>query len=201
MNNKILFKGTPSELLEELNNVASHEGIYTCQRDWPKNRNWLVKRINNIKSNLQQLLAIKITINRDSNNSSIIKIERNISGISGEHNISPENENSSPYLDSLSPVSNELSPEEEEALSTNSLNSGDAGYTGDKLGYIMEDIDEESDNSININNKCINCPKPSDSRIEYNHPFYYCKDHSNFQNIHLEVIESHLILAKDHKSS
>ena len=65
----------------------------------------------------------------------IIKIEKNDSGISGEHKIIPENENLSPYLDSLSPVSNELSPEDIQNLSTKSNDSGDAGHTGDKPGH------------------------------------------------------------------
>jgi hypothetical protein len=40
---------------------------------------------------------------------------------------------------------------------------------------------------------------PPDPRIVHNHPFYYCIDHPKFHDIHLEVIESHLIIAKDHK--
>ena len=53
-----------------------------------------------------------ISVQRNTkNNTPIIKIEKNNSGNSGEHKISPDNENLSPYFDSLSPVSNELSPE------------------------------------------------------------------------------------------
>jgi hypothetical protein len=46
--------------------------------------------MNIIKTNLQKGLGIKITIDRNTkNNISIIKIEKNNSGNSGEHNISP----------------------------------------------------------------------------------------------------------------
>jgi len=64
-----------------------------------------------------------------------------------------------------------------------------------------EDVFENSANS-NTNNSCVNClKKSSDSRIMHNHPFFHCKEHPKFENIHLEVIESHLILAKDDKVS
>jgi hypothetical protein len=64
----------------------------------------------------------------------------------------------------------------------------------------MEDKDKEFNNHNNsINSQCVKCPIPSDTRIAHSHPFYYCKDHPKFENIHLEVIESHLILANDHK--
>ena len=101
-------------------------------------------------------------------------------------------------MDGLSPVSNGLSPVIKEDLNTKSKDIGD---TGDKLGYIMKDKEYVSDNkgNININNSCINYPKASDSRIEHNHLFYYLTEHPKFQNIYLEVIESHLILAKDHQ--
>ena len=46
----------------------------------------------------------------------VLKI--NITGISGEHYISPANESLSPYLEGLSPVSDKLSPEKTEELST-----------------------------------------------------------------------------------
>ncbi len=54
----------------------------------------------------------------------MMKIVKNNSGISGEHNISPENESLSPYLDGLSPVSQELSPEKTDDLSTKSHEVG-----------------------------------------------------------------------------
>ena len=70
---------------------------------------------------------------------STIKIEKNISGNSGEHKITPESENLSPYFEGLSPVLDKLSPEVKEDLSTNSRSSGDTGYTGDKSGLLLEE--------------------------------------------------------------
>jgi hypothetical protein len=78
--------------------------------------------------------------------------------------------------------------------------TGVTGVTGDNSEYIIEDNDKDDigyDNS-NINKNC-NCQDPPDPRIGLNHPFYYCIDHPKFQNVNLEVIENHLILAKDHK--
>jgi hypothetical protein len=56
---------------------------------------------------------------------------KNISGTSGERDLSPENESLSPYIDSLPPVSQRLSPVETEDLSTKSSETGDTGDTGD----------------------------------------------------------------------
>jgi hypothetical protein len=106
-NNITLFEGTPKELLGELNAIASREEIDTNQRDWPNNRNWLIKRLKTIKSNLHKVLGIKISIGRDSKtNTSIIKIEKNNSG---KHKVSPEDGGLSPYFDGLSPVSHDIS--------------------------------------------------------------------------------------------
>jgi hypothetical protein len=64
----------------------------------------------------------------------------------------------------------------------------------------MEDKKEViNSHTSSLSNQCINCKKPSDSRIKHSHPFYCCKEHPKFENIYLEVIESHIILAKDHK--
>jgi hypothetical protein len=43
----------------------------------------------------------------------------------------------------------------------------------------MKDKDDVSNNNANsvINIICINRPIPSESRIGYNHPFCYCKEH------------------------
>jgi hypothetical protein len=194
----IIFEGTPLELLDKLNQIAEVEKINNNDRLWPKDRKWVVKRINIIKTNLQKGLGIKISVDRNTkSNTSIIKIEKNNSG---KHKLSPENESLFPYFDSLSPVSNELSPEENQGLSTKSYNSGDIGHAGDKSDYIMYNKNDVSNNSsMGINNTCINCPIPSDPRIAHTHPFYYCIEHPKFINIHLETIEHHLIFSKDHK--
>ena len=125
-----------------------------------------------------------------------------ISGNSGEHKISPDNENLSPYFDSLSPVLIKLSPEENRNLSTKTNNSGDTGHTGDKLNHIMEgknDVGNNSNSSI-ITDQCINCPITSGHRIGHSHPFYYCKEHPKFQNINYEEIKRHIQYSKVHQT-
>ena len=73
----VVFIGTPIELLNTLDQIALENKINTKSKEWPKDTKWLVRRINIIKSNLQQELSIEISIERDSKNNSIIKIERN----------------------------------------------------------------------------------------------------------------------------
>jgi hypothetical protein len=57
-----IFEGTPWELLERLNQIDIDEKINTEERGWPKDRKWVVKRINIIKTNLQRGLGIKISV-------------------------------------------------------------------------------------------------------------------------------------------
>jgi hypothetical protein len=126
---------------------------------------------------------------------------KNNSGNSGEHKLSPENENLSPYFDGLSPVSSKLSPEENDDLSTKYNVSGDTGYTGDKLDHIVEDKDNFPVNEYrSINNACIDCPKSSDPRIGHIHPFYYCTEHPNVKSIYRETIEQHILYSTLHKT-
>jgi len=198
--NQPIFIGTPAELLKKLDDITYENKISTNSKEWPKDQKWLVRRINTVKSNLQQELGIEIKIERDSKNTSTIKIEKNNSSVSGKHKMSPENESLSPYLDCLSPVSNELSPDQNQDLSTNSLSSGDSGDTGDKSDYVMEDNENENEDDSSINRNC-NCQVPLDPRIGLNHPFYYCKDHPKVKNIHLDSISHHLEYSKDHKLS
>ena len=197
---KPIFIGTPAELLKRLDQIAAENKISTFSRDWPKDQKWLVRRINIIKQNLQQELGIHIEIKRDSKtNTSLIKIEKNVAGNSGEHKITPDLDIMSPENENLSPVLNELSPEENEDLSTKSDNSGDTGHTGDKSVYVMEDtVKEDDDRSDGISKKC-NCQDPAGHRIGHNHPFYYCIEHPKVQNIHLESIIHHLLYSTDHK--
>jgi len=124
------------------------------------------------------------------------EIEKNNSGNSGEHNISPDNEDLTPYLDSLSPVSSVVSPEIIQELSTNFNDSGDSGDSGDKSTYVIEGDDKEDDSDLNKN---CNYQEPVDLRIGFNYPFYFCKEHPKVQNIYLESISHHLECSTDHK--
>lgn len=126
-----LFEGSPIGLLQRLNELASSGGIDITQRDWPKNRNWLIRKINIIKPALKQTCGIKIEVDRDTKNSSIIRIKKSMSSISGEYEISPANNSLSPFFEKISPGLNDLSPDLNPELSTISTNSGDTGYTGD----------------------------------------------------------------------
>jgi hypothetical protein len=85
-------------------------------------------------------------------------------------------------------------------LSTNSNNFGDIGYIGDKSDYVLEDNDREDDiyNGSNISKKC-ECQDPPDHRIKHNHPFYYCIEHREFQNIYLDSILHHLEYSTVHR--
>ena len=129
------------------------------------------------KNYLQKGLGIKMSIDRNTkNNTSIIKIEKNNSGNSGEHKITPENESLSPYLEEMSPEKVGLSPVDMEDLSTKYNSSGDTGHSGD-ISTI---------------------PVEKDKRIGFKETLYYCKQHTNVQNIHLEEIERHIKYSKDH---
>lgn len=57
------WEGTPTELLSKLNEVAENENIDTSNRLWPKAPNVLSRRLNEIKSNLQDI-GIKVTISK-----------------------------------------------------------------------------------------------------------------------------------------
>lgn len=57
------WEGTPTELLSKLNEVAEEENIDTSNRLWPKAPNVLSRRLNEIKSNLQDI-GIKVTISK-----------------------------------------------------------------------------------------------------------------------------------------
>ena len=131
-------------MLEKLNEIAIDEKINTSDRTWPKDRKWVVKRINTVKTNLQKGLGIKISIDRNTkNNTSIIKMEKNNSGNSGEHKLSPENESLSPYFDGLSLVLDKLSPDNQDNTSNKSIKTGDNGKTEDEFDIVEEDKTRE----------------------------------------------------------
>ena len=90
-------------------------------KEWPKDQKWLVRRIKVIKQNLQQELGIEIRIERNPKNTSLIKIEKNVSDVSGEHKMSPENESLTPYFEEMSPEKDRMSPDNQDDASTNPL--------------------------------------------------------------------------------
>jgi hypothetical protein len=195
---KALFNGTPAELLDRLDKIANENKINTIQKEWPKDKKWLVRRIKEIRQNLQQELGIEIRIERDSNNTSTVKIEKNVSGVSGEHKMTPENESLTPYLEKMSPGNANLSPEKDrmspdiqDDMSIKSNSSGDNGDTGDISCISIE----ESDETIDVTGT----PRSDiDRMIGFREPFWYCKQHPNVQNIHREEIEHHIQYSKEH---
>ena len=192
----ILFEGPPLKLLQRLNEIATENAINTNSREWPKDLKWLIRRINTIKSNLQQELGITIDIKRNTTtNTSIIKIMKNDSGISGEHNLSPENESLSPYLENLSPDSQGLSPTKTEDLSTESTGTGDSGLTGEKYDIFPDKEDKDKDNSKGTPSSNTN------DLIGFRKPFYYCKEHPSVQFIDYNEIIDHLRYSMVHQQS
>jgi hypothetical protein len=197
-NNYLLYQGTPSELLEELNHLASELKLNTLSREWPKDPKWLVRRINTLKSNLQQVLKASIKVDRNSrSNTSIIRIERNDSGNSGENKITPVNDKLSPYIDKLSPETNNRSLNKEEKLSIekdNSGDNGDNGDNGDKSQSFVLDTNQDSSDK----NKVLD---QSDSPIGYRNSFYYYKQHPPLKNVHYKEIVDHIRRSDLHKTS
>ena len=49
------WAGTPSELLDTLNTVASRAKVDTTVKSWPGSARWLVTRLDEIKSELQEV--------------------------------------------------------------------------------------------------------------------------------------------------
>jgi hypothetical protein len=80
-----IWEGQPAELLEQLETIAQTHKINTNHKSWPKEVRWLIRRLNQIRSNLLEGLGIEITIDRvtssveDQNkkkNTSLIKIRK-----------------------------------------------------------------------------------------------------------------------------
>ena len=139
--NKTLYIGTPAELLRRLEEITVENKISTYSREWPKDHKWLVRRINLIKANLQQDLDISVSIERDSKNTSIIKIEKNVSNDSGENKMSPENESLTPYLEEMSPEEDNMNPDNRDEIGGRSIKIGDNGDIG-YISNIKEQIDK-----------------------------------------------------------
>jgi hypothetical protein len=58
------WQGSPRELLEILEPIATEQKIDTSHKNWPKAPNVISRRLNSIKSNLLEGLNIKVTIDR-----------------------------------------------------------------------------------------------------------------------------------------
>ena len=171
---KFMYLESPAELLQKLELVAEENKISTHSREWPREQKWLVRRINVIKPNLQQELGIEIRIERNPKNTSLIKIEKNDSGVSGKHKMTPENESLTPYLEEMSPEKDRMSPVNQDYASRKSNSSGDTGHTGVISHMSKEEVDKTADIKKNAGSDI-------DQMIGYREPFWYCKQHPKVQ--------------------
>ena len=103
--NKI-WEGSPAELLEHLEAIALNQGINTNQKSWPKEVRWLIRRLNQIRSNLLEGLGIDAQITRftktgeGKTNTSFIRIQK----ITPMNQMSPVNHNQEGNLDKIAGV-------------------------------------------------------------------------------------------------
>lgn len=193
-----IFEGSPGELLEELDRIAIDQKINTMQKDWPKDRKWLVKRLRIVKSNLQNATGIKIDISRNSKNNSLIRIVKVNSGNSSIPILSPKNEKLSPFFRNITPDYNIVTSNKVESTSASDNIFGDTGDTGDKVQKSDLAGSNYDNNDDKVEQEKINELLKSEPKIGYIHPFFYCREHPKVKNIHFDEIRRHLQLSKDH---
>ncbi|MDN5868559.1 MAG: hypothetical protein L0H55_14335, partial [Candidatus Nitrosocosmicus sp.] len=142
-----IYIGTPAELLEKLNAIAIQNKINTQAREWPKDQKWLIRRLNTIKSNLQDELDLTINIDRESKtNTSVIEINKNVSDDS-EIKVSPtiyNNNNEIAQLDKSNLF------EDKDIKDSLASNSGDTGGNGHILPQVTStnNTNDKDDSSI-----------------------------------------------------
>ena len=140
-------------------------------------------------------MNVTIKVDRDSrSNTSIIRIERNNSDDSGENKITPVNNTLSPYIGELSLEINNMSPGKAEELSIEKDIPGDSGDSGDNSQSFVSDANQD----ISDKNKELD---QLELTIGYKHPFYYCKQHPQIENIHYDEIVDHIQRSYLHKTS
>jgi hypothetical protein len=138
MDSRIEWKGTATELLNELQEVAEALKISTNNnRLWANAPNSLSRRLNEVKTNLREIGIIIERPVDTATNTRLIEIRK----ISPESPESPACENQAQnkpknsgditgYIDSVSP---EVYPENTNQDRAQNHQSGDSGYTGDYL--------------------------------------------------------------------
>lgn len=74
------WEGSPQELLQILEPIASDAKIDTMNRNWPKAQNYLSRRLNEIRSNLLEGLGIEVMLTRitagDAKGRAIVKVRK-----------------------------------------------------------------------------------------------------------------------------
>jgi hypothetical protein len=150
MGDNELLKGSPMEILEQLEVFAHNNGIKTDHKLWPKSPNMVTRRLNQIRSNLLEGLGIDVQITRVTNikgkfNTSYIEVLK----VSPEPTESPEvqnHEGNSYHITGdtfatggmISPVSQIPPVKTIESCAQNDV-TGHTGDTGD-TGGILEAI-------------------------------------------------------------
>jgi hypothetical protein len=214
-NSITLFEGNPIILLTELNRIAAEEKIDTNQKHWPKEVRWLIKRIKTLTHTLQKSLEIKISLGRDERNNSLIKIEKNISSNSRKHGIIPVVDVLTPNSGAITPRDKDLTPNLKMEISTNIINSGVTGNTGDKRDTIPEDntsnledrsnkkektrptqhdllaVDRESQKPLNHTYESINTLQISKGDDSYE--CYYCNEFPSSKFMNKMEYEKHVL--------
>jgi len=140
-----VFRGPPAELLDKLNSIAIQNKINTQAREWPKDQKWLIRRLNTIKSNLQDELDITINIDRESKtNTSIIEIYKNDSDDS-EIGITPEANRLPQSVNDEYNKNDGKSPTFKDDKNTDVFDSGHNGINGETLSKVTSSSDDEEE--------------------------------------------------------
>ena len=131
------WEGSPTELLQHLAAIAQNHGINTNHKSWPKEVRWLIRRLNQIRSNLLEGLGIDIRITRVTTNvkgkvnTSSIKI-RKITSITPITPVSQNHEGNLDKTTGVIPSTGEIiSPMNEITPVKGAQNHAQNGETGD----------------------------------------------------------------------
>jgi hypothetical protein len=131
------WKGSASQLLEELKHIADGMSINTKMNLWPKAPNALSRKLNEVRTNLSKV-GIEIERPIDTvTNTRLVEIRK----ISPQHPVSPEDlnqaqlelENPGDITGDTDSISPDISPAANTENHAQNKQSGDNGYTGDIL--------------------------------------------------------------------
>ena len=187
MGDNEVLKGSPLEILEQLEVFAQRNGIKTDHKLWPKNSNTVTRRLNQIASTLLEGLALDVQITRVTNvkgkfNTSYIEILKT-PPVSPEPPETGIHEGNSYHFTGdtlatggmISPVS-QISPVESTENRAQNDVTGDTGDTGDNCS-------NEGGGGVVVSEM-----QPSPSWL---FKCYYCED---FNTNNRDYYESHVML-------
>jgi hypothetical protein len=110
---------TPSKTLEKLNEIAEERNINTNQKKWPGGPQWVKRRLEEVKANLQEQ-GLEISYPREGQaGSRMIHIEWDQNGVSGDSTVSDsdttDDADSSSDNSATNKITENLPPKEEPA--------------------------------------------------------------------------------------